>query len=804
MLLAWVLFPLVFVVTTLGCGLLVERLSGQRLPGVLLIPLGLAALIVTTQLTISFSWLASFSPWVVLLLAGVGFLLRRRTFPWHGFDWAAFGGAAGVFVIFAAPVVFSGEATFAGYSILGDTSIHFIGIDYLMEHGRKITGLAPSSYEYSLQSYFGNTAYPSGAHTPLGALRPLIGLDVAWVYQPYLALFAALLALCIYQLLRPVVPRQHWRALFAFIGAQPALVLAYSLQGSLKEMASVWVVALLVALLPVLSACVIDGRLRLRFLLPLIVTTAAGMGIISMSLAPWLGPVLLIGYVIVLQGIHWKKCLLRSVIAGGFFILSVIVLAFPSFMQLGTFIRTTTVTVTSQSEAGNLLGPLSPWQMTGIWLAGDYRIAPASGFFRPTQLLIGLAVISGVYGLLWAVRNWRRTWGVLAFSAISLIGMAYVVSRGSIWANGKAYMIASPGVLTLALLGPAALLARGRRTLSGIGLLMIGGGVLFSNVLAYHDVSLAPKARLAELHQVGLRIRGQGPTLYTEFEEFGKHFLRAGDPESPSEGWQRRRAEARLRDGRYPDMGYGYDIDQFSPKYVNYYRTIVMRRSPSGGRPPAGYRLITRGDYYELWQRPQRASVTVVEHLPVSVAGVSSGPAACSSVKRLARDAQRWHGRLAFVERAQPVLLLPSAGTFSKSWPVDVNIGDALKVKQAGFFKGAVRVPAAAEYELWLGGSFGRRLTVALDGKKVGMVSGELNGRGQFISVGRVRLAAGVHQVILTSGQTSFRPGDGGGNRSFTGIQLTPVDDSKTVQYIVPKDYKQICGRRVDWLEVVH
>ena len=42
LLLAWIVFPLVLVALSLGCGLLVERAAGLTLPGALLLPLGLA------------------------------------------------------------------------------------------------------------------------------------------------------------------------------------------------------------------------------------------------------------------------------------------------------------------------------------------------------------------------------------------------------------------------------------------------------------------------------------------------------------------------------------------------------------------------------------------------------------------------------------------------------------------------------------------------------------------------------------------------------------------------------------------
>ena len=61
--------------------------------------------------------------------------------------------------------------------------------------------------------------------------------------------------------------------------------------------------------------------------------------------------------------------------------------------------------------------------------------------------------------------------------------------------------------------------------------------MLASNALIYHDVSLAPRDRLAELDTVAERTAGRGPVLYTEFEEFAKHFLRDSDPVGASEAF---------------------------------------------------------------------------------------------------------------------------------------------------------------------------------------------------------------------------------------------------------------------------
>ncbi|MEX2448678.1 MAG: hypothetical protein WD404_08045, partial [Solirubrobacterales bacterium] len=48
---AWVVYPLVLLALCLGLGLLVDVLSGWRLPGALLAPVGLAAIVVVGQFT---------------------------------------------------------------------------------------------------------------------------------------------------------------------------------------------------------------------------------------------------------------------------------------------------------------------------------------------------------------------------------------------------------------------------------------------------------------------------------------------------------------------------------------------------------------------------------------------------------------------------------------------------------------------------------------------------------------------------------------------------------------------------------
>ena len=71
---------------------------------------------------------------------------RGRVEPWTA------AAAAAVFAFYAAPVVLSGAATFTGYVKLDDTATWLALTDRVMEHGRDLTGLAPSSYEAALET----------------------------------------------------------------------------------------------------------------------------------------------------------------------------------------------------------------------------------------------------------------------------------------------------------------------------------------------------------------------------------------------------------------------------------------------------------------------------------------------------------------------------------------------------------------------------------------------------------------------------------------------------------------------------
>ena len=91
---------------------------------------------------------------------------------------------------------------------------------------------------------------------PLAIGHQLTGQDLAWLYQPYLALLAGMLALALFVLLERLVPSPLARAGMAALGAQPALLYGYAQWGGIKELAA----AALLPLIAVHAARLEPGR----------------------------------------------------------------------------------------------------------------------------------------------------------------------------------------------------------------------------------------------------------------------------------------------------------------------------------------------------------------------------------------------------------------------------------------------------------------------------------------------------------------------------------------------------------------
>ena len=743
---------------SLGCGNLLELAAGATLPRPLLVPAGLTVVILAAQFATLTDATAELAGPLVVVLALAGLILSP---PWRarllGWAWAA---AAGVFAVFAAPIVLSGRATFAGYIKLDDTATYLAMTDRVMQHGRSLAGLAPSTYEATLATTLA-IGYPTGSLMPIGIGHQLLAYDSAWLYQPYLAFLAALLALVLYSLLEGTIPSRPAVAGAAFLAAQPAILYGYALWGGIKELAGALLLALIGALLPWTLA----PKRGPRAVLPLAAACATLVCVLSLPGAVWLVAPVVAAAVFLLR--HPTRSLL---VRTGWFAAALAVLAIPAFVaavdwlpKIGAFDK--------ETNLGNLIGPLSGWQLFGIWPVGDFRVHPHDT--TPAYVLIAVVIAAGVIGLWSAWR--RRAWGLLLYVLTAVFGCLVFVGISSPWVGGKTLAMASPAVLAAAFAGAGALLASRRVVEAAVLALVIAGGVLWSNVDQYHDVWLAPRGQLHELETIGQEFAGDGPALMTNYEPYGaRHFLRSLDPEGASE--LRRRFDY-LVDGTTLDKGASADIDRIRLDQVLVYRTLVLRRGPAASRPPSDYKLVWSGRWYEVWQRPVHPKRTIVQHVPLGNASQAAAPAPCPTVEAL-------RGRLlATATRPQAIGLGPP--------PLN---GTRLV---------RVNVPVDGVYTAWLAGDWFGNASISIDGRTVGSLREELNWPGLYTDLGSTPLRAGNHLVGITYRPGGWHPGSGGTPYAFGPAALSMVDDREPVIHVAPGRAASLCGKRLDWVEAL-
>ena len=355
------------------------------------------------------------------------------------------------------------------------------------------------------------------------------------------------------------------------------------------------------------------------------------------------------------------------------------------------------------------------------------------------------------------------------------------------------------------MVGIACLAVDSRKELKALGLalLIVPVGVLASNALAYHETYLAPRAQLVELEQIGEDFAGQGPALMTEYQAYGvRHFLRNVDAEGASE---LRRRQVPLLDGSTAEKGAWADTDELVldplQEGLLTYRTLVLRRSPAQSRPPSPYEPMWRGDYYEVWQRPEDFDpATLIEHKPLGKDLQPSEVPACQVVAGVAAQAGR-DGFVVGAPRAENAV-----STFidvPPDWVPDPAVGSVTPLSD-GTASGTIVIPESRPYTVFVNGSARGEVSVAINGDEVGSARNRLNNNAQYIELDTRDFTAGQQTITLTYERGSaLRPATGGYPFGLGPVVLAPAGDQALVTRVPASDYRQLCGQRLDWLEAL-
>jgi hypothetical protein len=770
--LAWLVFPLLALAVCLGTGLLAERATGLRLEPALLPALGFAAAIVVLAPLMATGAGGAVGCVVLAVLAIAGFALAvvprgRGVTPRHTGDIRARlrpgpGALAGVavYALYIAPVALSGKVTFLGYNLLNDTAIHLALVDWVGDHGSRFIAQAPSSYGATINDYV-RTRYPLGSHELLAALRPLVGLDPARVYQPFLAFSAALAAGALYALVRGADRGRRVAALAATAALSSQLVFSFALQGGIKEISFITCLA---------AAAALGARGEVRLMA---VAGAALYAIYGVYALPWIAP-------LALAALWLVRPQARTALIGVGVFLVAIAVEIPDSIH---YYRHGHNVITSGSELGPLAAPLKSVQAAGIWLNGDYRFVPGSHAWL-TYVLIAVALALAAGGAIAALRGRQR--GLLLFLIPALAAWALTAPASSPYIDAKLLAILSPAVVLAACMGVGAL---SRRRAGIAAAVVLGAALLVSDALAYRIALPAPADRLGELATIDKAFAGKGPVLVNEFEEYTKHYMRRSHGSEPYETWTAGRAQ--LRDPQLPVAGHQYDLDEMTTTFVERWPLIVLRRSPAESRPPSNYDRVWSGRFYEVWKRARPAPL---EHVALGTPPLDpTGQLDCKVVRSLGSQS----GRVVAAIRPRPVIVpLGAIRPLPPGWSANPTDPTTLSVNKGG--QVGTEFDAHGRVRVWLRGRSFRADRVLIDGRPVGSVR-SLNGPNQWMALGALNLAAGQHQLELVRPTRSLRPGDA--QHDLIGPVAIVTDVGPKI--ISGADLNRVCGQPADWIEVV-
>jgi hypothetical protein len=794
------LYPCVLAALCAGAGLLVDRCSARFLPAPLLLPVGLAALIAVSQLSTYVSGLAPATPYLLVAVAVAGFVLARerarprarqiRRRPWLPAVTVL------AYLIALAPVLLAGRATFSSYMALADSAVHMLGADFLLRHGQDYAHLdLRNSYGQFINDYY-NSSYPSGADTLFGGSGFLLGLPLIWAFQPFNAFVLATAAGPAWLLARRMRLDGPWAALAALTAVLPALVYAYELFGSVKELTALSMILTLGALTVLHERWLGTARGSPARAIPFALVLAAGVSALGLAFGAWaLVAVLVLAGVLLSDLLRGRRLRRSALLTAGAAAAVLLIAAWPTWRQVSGSLKIAQ-DIANTANSGNLRSPLRASQVLGIWLGGSYKLAPTGAALALTHALITLMLLCAVLGAVHVLRI--RAHPLAAWIALMLLAWLAVTHLITTWGSAKALMLTSPVVVLLAWGGVAELKALAPRPVlracAALLALVLAGGVLASDLMQYRSSDLAPTARYQELALINSRFAGRGPTLFTDFDEWALYQLRNLDIGGP--------------DFVYPPPavavaadGYGdpVQLDLVSPRALLAYPLIVARRDPLASRPPSAYRLAWQGSYYQVWKRTPGAAPAIV-HIALSGAPALQ----CTAIARLAQSPRARGDSLVGAQAPELVPISLARSTHPAGWG---HQREGLVMSRPGELSATFELPAPGPWEVWVQGQIMPTVQLTLDGHPIGSIGGQLAGDSlvpDTVPPIPVRLLAGAHRLTVTRPGSSLAPGDRG-SAVLDAVFLTPAGDAgrPSLRSASASHWRELCGHPYQWVELL-
>lgn len=809
MIIVWVAIPFLLTLLCYGIGIALSLLIRKPLSFALATVIGFLVMTIIGSLTTLSSSIAPYTAVIFGVIGVVGLLVSVIWFrSYIRLDYAPALAGILTYIGFSMPVAAYGSPSWAGWVKLDDTGTWFAITDRIMNVGQSIPSSVTSTFDRVIAVYLGGNqfnygavnsghfSYPLGSFIPFGVISKLTGVELSWIFQPYLALTAGLGAMIFALILRAHLSNKMLLVVISSVSMMASTIYSYVMWGGIKE------IVLIIPLAAFAYAFfeLLNKRPSREYFLCALVALLGLFFVGGKTSLGFVVPIVLVGLFVK----AWQKS--PTVFYATIGISSSAVLAVVYMLQSGNG-TLTKFFVPQLSDSGNLVRSLNLFQVMGIWPSQDFRADPINIPF--TILLITIATIFAIYGVYSSIRVHLWVMPSLLASFLSIIAYSYLYA--GIWLTGKAIAVASPFFLLAALMGvyyawvhirdSSNLVFRTWKIhyLVMVSAVLISSGVLISDVITYKNVWLAPYSQMNELETIGKLYAGQGPALMTEYSVFGsRYFLRKLDAEAASE---LRVHVIPLSDGSQLPKGAAADISLFDPSTIDYYNLLVLRKSPIASRPPLNYKLVWSGTHFEVWERIDGAP-KIVRMLPL---GNNLSPGAvptCETVTSFLSSRTKTE-KIFTVVRNKTYVVDFANGDLPIGWrPLPSGAVEVARPDTGGFSR-QFSVDETRQYDVSLAGSFPGQLTLLVDGEQI--YSGHFVFEGNAAltnSLVKVQLSAGRHVLTVLYKTPLFMPGSDAAF-VFGPINLSTqfAGDAKAKQVSISR-IPQLCTQNLDWIAI--
>lgn len=647
-----------------------------------------------------------------------------------------------------------------GPSFNNDSHFHLWAAEYLL-HGQTVP-----------ETVLGH-GYPLGPHGVATALASGFGSSVELALTALLMVVVVLTALAA----RAVLTDLHRAAatLAALLTSLTYLLASFYAQAAFKETMLALFVLVLAALLRELVA---QQRIGPRAA-PLVALLAAGTVLIySYPGLAWI--VVTIGLAAVGLLVVHRRLLRRDIVVPALrralptlgVLAAVLLVALASQVsRLQAFFDQLSLSpagsgIIPEANIGNLVGPVSPYEVLGIWLREDFRFGPSHEFRG--GMLAAIALVALLFAVVWWLR--RREVVMLAAAGASALLYLAVREAESAYLAAKALVILSPFPVLLVM---RALLARAPNLAPELRVVRIAVTVVFvcaagwSSLLALRNAQINP----ANTHQrelISLRpLLHDRTVLFLGFDDYIGYRLFGAEVTNPP---VQQVLPFELRKS-YDDNA-ALDFDSVTPETLDRYEFVVTTRTSFASQAPRNLRLVRRTPSYEVFARDGKTPPNAL------LAGEDGTPGATLDCAGNARDR-----RLAAA--GGEALLLPK--------PVLVQGPPGMG---AGFTVAAqLRLPSAGRWELSMQYASPQRITVSTDTGTGWRVVPNLDRLGPYWRVGELN-TSGPRTLRLALHLDRAAPSLLTADSQYAQIGKIAAVRTDVAERSVP--LRRACGRYVD------